>query len=276
MAGRSFPDPGSSVRPKRGITLTIDLEDPSGLYAPDGRYVFLTKRILDLCDEFNRHATFFTVGKIVRSAPDLIKEIASRGHEIAYHTHNHVPLTEEIPSRMRSESYADKNELEQLTGTPVIGYRAPQYSLTPNTMWALDILGELGFRYSSSIMPTNISRFGFPNAQKKPFKWPNGMVEFPLPVKTIGPLSIPYSGGIYLYLLPSFISKLWLMNADEDEVLWTYAHPYDFDKEEPFHQMPNTPLWISLVLWSARRVAEKKVLSVLSCGPEEPLGKRIF
>lgn len=251
------------MKSNKSITLTIDLEDPSEAYAPDGRYVFLTKRILDMCDELERKATFFVVGRIAYAAPELVKEIAAHGHEVAYHSHSHVPLTLETPARMKNETSIDKDKLEQITGKQVVGYRAPQYSLTPNTKWALDILGELGFKYSSSIMPTKISRFGFPNTPTIPFKWPNGMIEFPLPVKKIGPLAIPYSGGIYLYLLPNFISRAWLQGADDKEVLWTYAHPYDFDKEEAFHPMPNTPLWMSAVLWTARRLAEDKIKLIL-------------
>ena len=258
------------------VTLTIDLEDPTQRYAPDGRYVLMTRRILDLCETFeNRKATFFVLGRVAQAVPQLIRDIAMRGHEIAYHSHNHVSLTEEKPERFRRESAEDKDRLEQLTGKPVIGFRAPRFSLTPKTTWALDVLAELGFRYSSSIMPTEISLFGFPETPIAPFKWPNGIIEFPLSVATIGKYRLPYLGGIYLYTMPMFAVRHFLKRAKPDEVLWTYAHPYDFDAHEKFARFANTPLWISIILWSARRCASNKISKILEIGPAEPLGERL-
>jgi polysaccharide deacetylase family protein (PEP-CTERM system associated) len=257
------------------ITLTIDLEDPTGIYASDGRYVDLTYRILAMCRETNIRTTFFVVGRVAEAASELIKAIAAGGHEVAYHSHAHVPLTEEVPERFRRESAADKDRLEQLSGKPVIGFRAPRFSLTPQTVGALDVLKDLGFRYSSSIMPTNISLFGFRDAPCVPFKWPNGLIELPLPVAKVGPLRVPYLGGIYLYALPFFLAKHWAQCADTKEILWTYTHPYDFDREEKFVRMPDTPLWISAALWAARRAAEKKIRQVLEQGAAPPLGERL-
>lgn len=257
------------------ITLTIDLEDPSGLYAPEGRYVAMTRHIMNLCEETGVKATFFTIGRAAEAAPGLIKDLALRGHEIAYHSHNHVALTQEDPTRFRREVAADKALLENLAGKSVLGFRAPRFSLTPQSAWALDVLGEAGFRYSSSIMPTAVSLFGFPNAPQTPFRWPNGMVEFPLPVAAFGKYRLPYLGGIYLYTMPFAFVRAFLRRATTKEVLWTYGHPYDFDQAERFTPMPETPLWISLTLWLARRNAEKKIRKVLALGAAAPLGLRL-
>jgi len=257
------------------ITLTIDLEDPTERYAPDGRYIALTQRLLDLCDTIGCRATFFTVGLVADAAPELLGAIAARGHEIAYHSHAHVALTEETPKRFRLESAADKDRLEQLCGKPVIGFRAPRFSLTSQSAWALDILAELGFRYSSSIMPTGASLYGYEGMPRTAFRWPNGLVEFPLPVANFGKWPIPYLGGIYLYSMPLFLARRWLAQAGPDEVLWTYTHPYDFDREQVFKAMPNTPLWVSFVLWMSRRVAERKIRSILAEGAGAPLGERL-
>ncbi|MDD3288449.1 MAG: polysaccharide deacetylase family protein [Alphaproteobacteria bacterium] len=248
------------------VTFTVDLEDPTEIYDPNGRYVIMAERLLDLCDEVKCKATFFTIGRIASSAPALVRKIAERGHEIAYHSHNHVPLTEESPERFATESRADKAALEQLTGKPIIGFRAPRFSLTPSTLWSLDILADMGFRYSSSIMPTAISMYGFPGKPREPFAWPNGMIEFPLPVKTLGPLAVPYLGGIYLYTLPSALTKRWKESAPLNEVLWTYTHPYDFDKDEPFSLMPGVSAIACAILWTARKVAEKKIRRLLETG----------
>ncbi len=257
------------------FTLTIDLEDPSGLHRPDGRYVAMTKRILDLCAETNRKATFFTVGRIAQGAPDLIRMIAAQGHEIAYHAHNHVHLPRETPARFKQESAEDKDRLEQLAGKSVLGFRAPAFSLTPQTLWALDILGELGFLYSSSVKPIEVTRYAFPGISLTPFRWPNGMVEFPLPVATLGTHRIPYLGGIYLYTLPfSFVRWLLDKKTPKDQILWTYAHPYDFDREELLPRIQDTPLWATLILRLGRARAEKQIRRVLALGDAPPLGER--
>jgi polysaccharide deacetylase family protein (PEP-CTERM system associated) len=258
------------------ITLTIDLEDPTERYAPDGRYVAMTRHILDLCDKAGRRATFFTVGRIAETAPQLIKDIAAKGHEIAWHSHAHIPLTEEIPARFRREGRDDKERLEQLAGKSVIGFRAPRFSLTPKTLWALDILSELGFRYSSSIMPTRISLYGFPDAPRAMFKWQNGLTELPLPVANGGPIPVPYLGGIYLYAMPFPLVRRWAAHAEPNEILWTYAHPYDFDRDEPLRRMPHTSYKASFILWMARGIAEKKIRKVLTLGDAPPLGERIL
>lgn len=255
------------------ITFTIDVEDPTGQYAPGGRYVALTRQLLDLCGELKRRATFFVVGRVAEAAPDLIKDIAARGHEIAYHSHAHVPLTKEEPLRFHRETAADKDKLEQLAGKSVIGFRAPCFSLTRQTLWVIDSLGRLGFKYSSSIMPTAISLFGFSGASSAPFRWPNGMIELPLPVT--GTSRLPYLGGIYLYALPPKLTHYLAGRAAANEVLWTYTHPYDFDREEKFAKMANTPLWTSAVLWAARRYAEDKIRQILALGDAPPLGERL-
>ncbi len=256
------------------VTFTIDLEDPSEIYAPNGRYIAMARHILDLCDEVGCRATFFTVGRVAVAAPDLIRDIAKRGHEIAYHSHSHVPLTEENAERFRQQTRDDKILLEQLAGKPVTGFRAPRFSLTPDSKWALDILVELGFTYSSSIMPTGASLYGFKDAPHTAFRWPNGLIELPLPVARIGRWRIPYLGGIYLYALPTFLTRHWLNQASPNEILWTYTHPYDFDRTEPFRPMPHTPLWVSIILWTARRVAERKIRYLLSLGTTATLNER--
>lgn len=258
------------------VSFTIDLEDPTERYAPEGRYAVLARHLLDFCDEFHCHATFFTVGRVAESSPQLVRDIAARGHEVAYHSHAHVPLTEENPERFRRETASGKQRFEQLTGNPVLGFRAPRFSLTPQSAWALDVLKELGFLYSSSIMPTAASLYGFQQAPRTAFRWPNGLLEFPLPVAEIGRLRIPYLGGIYLYALPGWLTRHWLAQAAQGEVLWTYTHPYDFDREEKFTPMPHTPLWVSAVLWLARRVAEKKIRRVLSQGTAATLAERAW
>jgi polysaccharide deacetylase family protein (PEP-CTERM system associated) len=257
------------------ITFTIDLEDPTERYDADGRYVMMTRHILDICKFYQRRATFFVIGRVALAVPELLKEIAARGHEIAYHSHNHVSLTDETPQRFRCEAREDIDRFEQITGQKIRGFRAPRFSLTPESFWAVDVLAELGFHYSSSIMPTSISRFGFPGAPRVPFQWANGLIELPLPVAQFGPLRIPYLGGIYLYALPGFLARFWAHRADKAELLWTYTHPYDFDTKEKFRRMPHTPNWVSLILWLSRHFAEPKIRGLLVQGQAATLGERV-
>lgn len=257
------------------ITLTIDLEDASLRYAPGGRYDAQTRHILDLCEAGGHKATFFIVGRLAEAAPQLVRDIAARGHEIAYHSHNHVSLLKEEPARFKAESRADKDHLEQLAGKSVVGFRAPCFSLTPKSAWALDILAEAGFHYSSSVMPTALSLNGFPDAPRTAFRWPSGLIEFPLPVVSFGKYKAPYLGGIYLYTMPFFLVRRCLMKAQAGEVLWTYAHPYDFETDKTFISLAQTPLWISLVLWWGRLSAEKKIKTLLSVKAAKPLGERL-
>jgi hypothetical protein len=102
------------------------------------------------------------------------------------------------------------------------------------------------------------------------------MIEFPLPVAVLGKYRLPYLGGVYLYTMPFFAVRAFVAKARADEALWTYAHPYDFDSGERFTRMPNTPLWMSFVLWQARRNAAKKIRKVLNLGGGPPLCARLF
>jgi len=246
------------------LTLTIDLEDPSKAYRPDGRYALMVRHILDLCEETERKATFFTVGKLSRANPKLIQTIAGRGHEIAYHTAAHIPLTEDTPENFKAQTQADKAFIQDLTGRPLLGFRAPCYSLTPSTHWAVDSLKELGFLYSSSIMPSLISMQGFKKKPVHPFLWENGLIELPMPMAGIGQARLPFNGGIYLYLMPFLLTRLCLASLSKHEALWTYAHPYDFDRTEPYAPMPDTPAWISRLLYLSRFMTEHKIRKLLS------------
>lgn len=258
------------------VTFTVDLEDPYEEYAKDGRYVERTHYILDMCDELGCKATFFTVGRVAESVPDLVAEIARRGHEVAYHSHAHRSLTEETPERFARETATDKKLIEDITAQPLAGFRAPRFSLTPQSAWALDILKEQGFLYSSSIMPTKLSLFGFQDVPPHAFRWPNGLIELPLPTAPLlGNFRIAYLGGIYMYLLPSVITQRFIRTANSNEILWTYTHPYDFDRAEPWRAMAHTPLWANLVLRFGRLFAERKIGKLLRSSAAPPLRERI-
>lgn len=257
------------------ISLTFDLEDLCNAYEPSGRWVEMTRRLLDFCQKEQRLATFFAVGRAALAAPSLIADIAAKGHEIAYHTHDHTPLDRQDRAAFTAASKADKQRLEQLTGSAVTGFRAPCFSLTASTLWATEALYDLGFRYSASAMPTRLSRYGIAAAPCAPFRWPSGLIELPMPTACFGPLRVPYGGGVYLYALPTALQRKWIERTNEKACLWTYAHPYDFDTQEPFFVPPNTPPWIAYLLWRMRAKAQRKLEQILLYPKAEPLGRRL-
>src|SRR5262249_30199545 len=146
----------------------------------------------------------------------------------------HVPLPRLEPATFRAETARGRALLEDLTGAPVTGFRAPTFSLVPETRWAVDELTEMGFAYSSSVLPARSPLHAWPGQPRHPFRWPGGLVELPCPVAVVGPLANPYLGGVYFRVLPWTAVRLGLARSHPDEVLWLYCHPYDFDPDEPF------------------------------------------
>jgi len=246
------------------ITFTLDLEDPR----PDNRYsprhIEVMDHLLDRLAASGIRGTIFVVGGVALEAPVLIRKIASLGHEIGFHSAHHVPLTLENPDRFRSECDAGKRRLEDICGQAVIGFRAPSFSLTAETTWALSILADAGFIYSSSVLPARNPLYGFPGAPRQAFRWQNNLLELPVPVTQLGPFTVPYLGGIYLRYLPlTLVRNLARRNAG-GQVYWTYCHPYDFDPAQPFYRMQGTSLIVSLLLWFNRSRTLKKLAALLS------------
>lgn len=241
------------------LFFTLDLED----HRPDDsyprRYPEITRAILEFLDQRGIKATVFVLGRVAHEEPDLIKEIARRGHEIGFHSFAHIHLTQETPAKFRAETADNKKFLEDLIGHPVIGYRAPAFSLTRESVWAVDLIDELGFAYSSSLLPAKNPIFGFPGAPAGPFRWPNGLLEIPSPVARIGPLVIPFLGGFYLRYLPRWLIRRFLDRGNDAQCYWAYCHPHDFDHEERFYQIAGTSLAVSVLLWFNRKKTFEKL-----------------
>src|SRR6185503_8992014 len=127
-----------------------------------------THRLLDLFDEHNTRSTFFVLGWVAERCPELIRELHRRGHEVACHGLTHELVYKQTPELFRSETQRSKSLLEDLTGAPVRGYRAASYSITTKSIWALDILVELGFEYDSSVFPIHHDLYGMPGAPRRP------------------------------------------------------------------------------------------------------------
>ena len=198
-----------------------------------------TRRLLDLFESSNVHATFFVLGWVARRSPGLIREIASRGHEVASHGMSHKLVYNQTPEEFASETYESKALLEDIIGVPVLGYRASTYSITRRSLWALDILKEAGFAYDSSIFPIRHDMYGIPDAPQVPSRidTPKGanIVEFPMSTAPMFGTRIPVSGGGYFRLLPYWLTRRGLskLNHELSRPFIFYLHPWEVDPEQP-------------------------------------------
>lgn len=234
--------------------LTIDVEDYFHVTAFErqikpaewGGYTLRvegnTLRILDMLDEFALKATFFVLGWVAERLPALIKEISRRGHEIACHGYGHQLVYRLSPQEFRQDISRARNILEDICGERVHGYRAPSYSITAKSLWALDILVEEGFTYDSSIFPITHDIYGIPGGKRFPHEISThaGKIrEFPIstfPLK-VGwwKSQMPICGGGYLRLFPATLvaGAIQAINVREKQPVIVYFHPWELDPEQP-------------------------------------------
>jgi polysaccharide deacetylase family protein (PEP-CTERM system associated) len=221
------------------IEAAAGLEISSGLKAHCCERLELSTRwILDQLDQHEIKATFFVVGEIARSHPVLIQAMANAGHEVASHSWDHRRVHRHNPQSFRRDLRKSKDALEQVTGRPVVGYRAPTFSVVAETAWALDILAEEGFAYDSSIYPIWHDRYGVPGAPRGPFRARGTSKEIlELPPATLRTLrtNIPVGGGGYFRLLPLFVMERALSQVRANfspAVAMLYFHPWEFDQDQ--------------------------------------------
>ncbi|PCJ89282.1 MAG: polysaccharide deacetylase family protein [Thiotrichaceae bacterium] len=197
-----------------------------------------THKLLDLFDEHQVKATFFTLGWVADRAGGLIMEIAQRGHEVACHGYSHQLVYNQTIDVFREETIRAKNILEDIIQQPVRGYRAASYSITSRSLWALDILAEVGFDYDSSIFPVRHDRYGIPDTPEHPYRLmtPAGrsIIEFPLSTARVFNYRLPIAGGGYFRLYPYWLSKAGLtqVNRRQNPFIF-YLHPWEVDPQQP-------------------------------------------
>lgn len=244
------------------IVFTLDLEDHRPDPSAELRYPAVTDELLDDLESWGVIGTVFVVGDVVHDQPDLVARVAARGHEIGLHGADHTPLPEVGPDRFRTATAEAMDRLAQVVQAPVSGYRAPIFSLVPDSAWAPAILTELGFRYSSSVLPARNPLYGWPGAPTEPFRWPSGLVEIPSPVFGIGPATVPLLGGVYLRLAPIPLIR-WASRRAPDHA-WLYSHPYDFDPDEQRWVLPEVGRLGSRVMWWGRTGMKHRVESIVA------------
>ena len=146
-------------------------------------------------------------------------------------------------------------------------------SLVPSVAWAVPLIAEAGFTYSSSVLPGPSPLFGWPGLPRQPFQWTHGPIEFPCPLVRVPGFALPYLGGTYLRLLPNVVRRYGLSRSGSDEALWAYCHPWEFDTEEPFHLHEHIGMLASRIAWLGRSRMERQVRRLLNDPVAEPLGE---
>lgn len=195
------------------------------------------ERVLEILNRHNKTITMFILGKFAERFPDLVKRIAYLGHEIASHGYAHIEIFRQTKKDFLSDIQRSKGFLEDLTGCSVVGYRAPDYTVTYDTLWTFEILSELGFKYDSSIYPSRCTRYGIPqwttDTTKIQLQSGRTIVEIPLSTLSLLGHRLPVAGGGYHRLLPWPMIR-WAIKTrlKQGQPFMTYCHPYEFDPAE--------------------------------------------
>lgn len=197
------------------------------------------ERLLGILEERGVHATFFVLGWLAERAPALVRRIADGGHEIGCHGFSHQLVYRQSPSQFREETIRAKHFLEDTVGHSVLGYRAASFSITRASLWALDVLIDLGFRYDSSIFPIHHDLYGLPGATPEPHRVsaPSGrtLAEFPMSAASFFGVQVPVSGGGYFRILPYWLTRAGLRQINErrGRPFAFYLHPWELDPRQP-------------------------------------------
>ena len=195
-------------------------------------------KLLDLMEENNIKGTFFILGWVAVRYPQIVRNIAEKGHEVASHGMSHQLIYTQDRNVFRQETLRSKALLEDISQQSVIGYRAATYSIVNDTLWALDELVDAGFLYDSSIFPMRHDRYGIPGINPLPHKiylsGNRNITEFPISVVKKAKMTLPVAGGGYFRLLPYWLTKWGLneINKDLSEFMF-YIHPWEIDVEQP-------------------------------------------
>ena len=256
--------------------ISIAMRDRFGTKVPQtNRVVIQTQKILELLAASGTTATFFVLGEVAESFPELVREIDRDGHEIGVHGYNHIVFSQMKPDQARNEIVRAKRLLEDITGNPVVGHRAPCFSISEPTAWALDVLLEAGFEYDSSIMPCPGIGYGWPGQSLDigRINTPKGqsIIEVPLTVASLLGKKIPVLGGSYFRLLPYWTCERILKSIEKERPAIVYLHPYELDPERYpdyyFEQMKKSSLLTQIRMrsfWLRRKSLEERYARLLA------------
>ncbi len=216
-----------------------------------------TRRLLDRLAAARVLATFYVVGEIARTHPALVRDIGAAGHEVGSHSWDHRRVHRFTPDAFREDARTSKDALEQATGAPVVGFRAPTFSVMKETGWAVDALAECGFEYDSSIFPVRHDRYGVPDAPRGPFVAVGAereLLELPPLTYRIAGLNLPVAGGGYFRLFPLALMRAGLRQAAHraetspaPQVGMLYFHPWEFDPDQARLPLKRLARWRTYV-----------------------------
>jgi polysaccharide deacetylase family protein (PEP-CTERM system associated) len=210
----------------------------------ESRVAASTERVLTLLASGNARATFFILGQVAAAHPALVRKIAGEKHEIACHGDSHELVSRQTPEEFRADIRRAKGVLEDITGEPVIGYRAPNFSIGRAQAWAYEVLLTEGFRYDSSTYPIVHDSYGDHDAPRFPHDvWQRGtqrLIEFPIGTTRVLGVNLPIGGGGYFRLLPMALTRAGIrrVNTREHQPTLFYFHPWELDPNQPRHAMP--------------------------------------
>jgi polysaccharide deacetylase family protein (PEP-CTERM system associated) len=232
-----MPEPSG----RHPAVITVDVEDwpqstwdrslPISPRAADN-----TLRLLERLERLNVRATMFVLGNFTRRFPEVVRAIDAAGHEVACHGSDHAAVTAQSPAEFREDVRSARRLLEDTTSRPVVGYRAPDFSIVRESLWALGILAEEGFAYDSSIYPIRGGRYGIEDWPQRPtrlrLQGGGTIVEFPLSTVRWRGRNWPVAGGGYHRLLPGPLARFFAGHVVRSRPFVFYCHPYEFDPGE--------------------------------------------
>lgn len=268
----SLPD----TRPLNAFTVDVedyyhvngfsDVIDPKTWDTYESRVVANTQRILRLMESHEVRGTFFILGWVAERFPDLVREIDRAGHEIGCHSYWHQLIYGMTPEEFRADLVRSCDVIEQVTGEKVRTFRAPCFSITEKSLWALDILLEEGIRIDSSVFPVYHDNYGIPDAERFPYTIDTKagtLLEFPPSVYRIWNYNLPVAGGGYFRLYPSQFSTFCLgrINRRDQHPFMFYIHPWEVDPDQP---RLNGPLKSRFRHYQNLRTTEPKLHRLLS------------
>lgn len=212
-----------------------------------------TRRLLDQLATAKVLATFYIVGEIAKTHPKLVRDIHAAGHEVGSHSRDHRRVHRFNAESFREDLRASKGALEQVTGAPVFGFRAPTFSVMRETSWAIDALVDCGFEYDSSIFPVRHDRYGVPDAPRGPFiaqGREREILELPPLTYRVARTNLPVAGGGYFRLFPLAMMRAGLRQAARaavPNVGMLYFHPWEFDPDQPKLPLKRLARWRTYV-----------------------------
>ena len=230
--------------------LTVDVEDWYQVSAFDhlverstwdtypSRVVGNTMRLLDLLDRHDVRATFFTLGWVAERHPELVQSMHEAGHEVASHGYEHRLVYDLTPEAFRDDLVRAQEALEAAAPVKIRGFRAPSFSIRPDTRWAYDVMRDLGYTYSSSVFPVRHDRYGIPSFPRRPVQLTDAqgrtMWEFPMTTLRVFGRNVPAAGGGWMRLLPPAVMRRAILRANAaGGPAIVYLHPWEIDPDQP-------------------------------------------